>query len=404
MNQPLSRPSIEQVRIRNYRALRQVELRGLSRLTVLVGPNGSGKSTVLDALAFVSDAFRVGLHQAWKNRGCGRDLKTRGQNGPIEIGIAYRESAGGELITYRLQIDEENERPVVTDEKVTTKARRGGEPETVLHYVKGHGEVITRGPTSSTVHTILVGTDLLAVNVFGQFQDNPILAGLRRFILDWQRFELSIANLRGQAVGGPQERLNETGDNLANVILYLGRNDPDRLGFVFRVLAQRVPQVETVLAEEMTDGRLLLRIKDAPFQDPMLARFASDGTLKLLAFLILLHQSKPPALIGVEEPENYLHPRLMYPLAEAFRVATERSQLLVTTHSPYFLDAVRPEEVRVLYRDQHGYTQAQRAADLRGVREFMEHGGQLGDLWMEGQFNVGDPLTNSGMPRLAGGR
>jgi hypothetical protein len=58
----------------------------------------------------------------------------------------------------------------------------------------------------------------------------------------------------------------------------------------------------------------------------------------------------------------------------------------------------------VLYRDEHGFTQARRAADLFGVREFMQHGGQIGDLWMEGHFNVGDPLTNAGMPRLAAKR
>jgi predicted ATPase len=210
--------------------------------------------------------------------------------------------------------------------------------------------------------------------------------------------------MRGQLSGGPQARLNASGDNLASVILYLSRHDPERLDRAFRILAQRVPQVEKALAEEMTDGRLILRIKDSSFHDATFARFASDGTLKILALLLLFDQSKPPTLIGIEEPENYLHPRLMYPLAEDFRAATERSQLLVTTHSPYFLNALRPEEVRVLYRDENGYTQTQRAADIHGVREFMENGGVLGDLWMEGHFNVGDPLSNWGMPRLAAGR
>jgi predicted ATPase len=233
--------------------------------------------------------------------------------------------------------------------------------------------------------------------------DHPRVAALREFITDWHISYLSIPDTHGYPKTGPQGRLSKTGDNLANVIQYLSRHNPDVLAAIFDKLRRRVPRLENVRTEEMLDGHLLLRIKDAPFRDPILARFASDGTLKLLAYLVLLNTPSPPRFIGIEEPENYLHPRLMYSLAEEFRTACEQSQIMVTTHSPYFLNALRPEEVRVLYRDERGHTQAQRAADLHGVKQFMEHGGQLGDLWMEGHFNVGDPLSNSGMPRLASG-
>jgi predicted ATPase len=153
-----------------------------------------------------------------------------------------------------------------------------------------------------------------------------------------------------------------------------------------------------VLAESMPDGRLLLQIKDAPFSHPVLARFASDGTLKMLAYLVVLHDPAPPPFIGIEEPENFLHPRLLPELAEECRVTSARTQLLVTTHSPFFLNAMRPEEVRVLWRDDQGYTQARCVAELEGVREFVDSGALLGQLWMEGQLGVGDPLVNSGAP------
>ena len=81
------------------------------------------------------------------------------------------------------------------------------------------------------------------------------------------------------------------------------------------------------------------------------------------------------------------------------RNAADSSQLLVTTHSPFFLNALQPKEVWVLYRDEKGYTQARRAFDMRGVGEFMAHGAKLGHLWMEGHFEVGDPLVNAGAPR-----
>jgi predicted ATPase len=154
----------------------------------------------------------------------------------------------------------------------------------------------------------------------------------------------------------------------------------------------------------MPDGNLLLEIKDAPFDQPVLARFASDGTIKMLAYLLALYDPNPPRFIGIEEPENFLHPRLLPELAEECRGATARSQLLVTTHSPFFLDELRPDEVRVLYRDAQGHTQAVRVSDVKGVREFLEAGAKLGHLWMEGYFNAGDPLVNGGAPVKKGGR
>jgi predicted ATPase len=137
-----------------------------------------------------------------------------------------------------------------------------------------------------------------------------------------------------------------------------------------------------------------------------LARFASDGTLKMLAYLVMLYDPSPPPFIGIEEPENFLHPRLLPERAEECRAATAATQLLVTTHSPFFLNALRPQEVRVLWRDEQGYTQTRRAEDLPGVREFTEQGALLGHLWMEGQLGVGDPLVNQGAPTrpLKGGR
>ena len=148
----------------------------------------------------------------------------------------------------------------------------------------------------------------------------------------------------------------------------------------------------------MQDGRLLILIKEAPFRHPVLARFASDGTLKMLAYLVLLYGLEPPPFVGIEEPENFLHPRLLYGLAEECREASVRTQLLGTTHSPFFIDALRLNEVRVLWRDENGHTRTRRIKDVPGVPEFVEAGAQLGNLWMEGQFRVGDPLTDQGAP------
>jgi predicted ATPase len=207
---------------------------------------------------------------------------------------------------------------------------------------------------------------------------------------------LSADNTRGVPEAGPQERLSSSGDNLPNVIQYLKEQHEDRLRSILTTLTKRVPRLEKVDAEVMPDGRLLLQVKDAPFDRPVMAKFASDGTLKMLAYLTLLYDPDPPQLIGIEEPENQLHPRLLPELAEECRNAAASAQLMVTTHSPFFLNAVRPQEAWVLFRNVDGFTEARRASEMRGIKEFMEEGALLGNLWMEGHFEVGDPLTNSG--------
>ena len=400
-------PRIEYLKVRNFRALRNVEITKLTPMTVLLGPNGSGKSTVFDVFAFLAECFESGLRRAWDRRGRAKELRTRDAEDAVTIEIKYRERPKTPLITYHLSIDESDGAPVVVRESLSWKRKSSGAPFRFLEYHRGQGQATSgEAPDAEDerIETPLKSPDLLAVNALGQFQDHPRVAALRDFIIGWHVSYLSADSARGQPEAGPQERLTQTGDNLANVIQYLSERHPERLGRIFQTLRRRVPRIERVLAEAMPDGRLLLQIKDAPFSRPILARFASDGTLKMLAYLALLHDPEPPPFIGIEEPENFLHPRLLYELAEECGAACERTQLLVTTHSPFFLNALKPEQVRVLWRDEKGHTQARRVADLDGVPDFMEAGALLGDLWMEGYFGVGDPLTRHGGPVPGGER
>ncbi len=391
---------IEYLRVENYRALRNVEFKNLTPLTVLLGPNGSGKSTVFDVFAFLSECFESGLRRAWDRRGRAKELKTRGSEGPLVIEIKYREP-GYPLITYHLAVDERAGSPVVVEEWLRWKRKSHGQPFRFLDYREGIGRAASGelpDEEDKRVETSLKSPDLIAVNALGQFAEHPRVAALRDFITGWYTSYFSVEDTRGQPEAGPQDRLSRTGDNLANVIQHLGEQYPQRLEQIFRVLRERVPRVERVLAEAMPDGRLLLQIKDAPFDHPILARFASDGTLKMLTYLVLLYDPTPPPFIGIEEPENFLHPRLLPELAEECRAASERGQLLVTSHSPFFVNALRPDEVRILFRDIEGYTQVTRASDIRGVPQFMSAGAQLGHLWSEGRFGLADPLVNQGAP------
>jgi predicted ATPase len=395
-------PRIESLRVENYRALRKVELDRLTPMTVLLGPNGSGKSTVFDVFNFLSECFQFGLRHAWDRRGRGKELKTRGADGPLVFDLKYRESPGTPVITYHLAIDEGARGPEVIEEFLQWKRGSHGRPFRFLEFARGEGSAISGempDEDDTRVPQKLRSPDLIAVSTLGQFSDHPRVAALREFITDWYVSYLSIDSTRTQPEAGPQERLSKGGENLPNVVQYLKERHPDRLEQIFSVLRERIPRLERVEAEPMPDGRLLLQIKDAPFEQPVLSKFASDGTMKMLSYLTVLYDPEPPRFIGIEEPENFLHPRLLPELAEECRAASEHSQLLITSHSPFLLNAMRPEEVRVLYRDEQGFTQALRACDIEGIPEFMRAGASLGYLWMEGHFGVGDPLVNQGAPR-----
>ena len=317
--------------------------------------------------------LQYGLRKAWGRRNRLRELRTRGATGPIEIEIKYRESPKSTPITYHLSLDENERGPVVTAEWLQWRRSQTGKPFQFLDFQHGAGQVIsgdTPDQGGERIQESLAGPDVLAVNALGQLNKHPRVVALRAFITGWYLSYLAVDSTRHTAEGGPQERLSEKGDNLANVVQYLAEQHPQRLTAIENALAQRVPRLRSVGAAPMPDGRLLLTVRDAPFEQPILAKFASDGTLKMLAYLTLLYDPAPPP------------------------------QLMISSHSPFLVNALRPAQVWILYRDANGYTQATRADHLAGVQEFVEASALLGDLWMEGHFGVGNPAQPDAQPRL----
>jgi len=390
---------VEQVRIGNFRALQSVEFKAMTPLTALLGANGSGKSTFFDVFAFLSDCFSEGLRRAVDKRGKFSDLRSRDQTGPITFEIGYR--AGGwiegkrpPLIRYHLAIDEVDGRPVVAAEWMHWKRGSRGKPRRFLDYRLGKGSVISGDwpeADDSVSDLPLAKPDLLAVSALGQLASNPQVTSLRDFIIGWHLSYLSTGDMRVVPESGPHEHLSRSGHNLANVVQFLAEQYPQLLDRVFATLRRRIPKLETVQPLSLPTGHLLLTVKDAPFAEGVQARYVSDGTLKMLAYLIQLNDPAPPPFLGIEEPENFLHPKLLRELAEECEVATRRMQMVVTTHSPFFIDALDPAQVWALRRNARGYTEAIRASQMAGVPEQIAAGASLGQLWIEGFFEAGNP-------------
>ncbi|WP_343746999.1 AAA family ATPase [Chitinophaga sp.] len=395
-------PRITYLKVKNYRVLENFELKDIKPLTVFLGPNGSGKSTIFDVFAFLSECFSIGLRKAWDKRGRFKELRTRGKSGPIEFIIKYRENLKSPLITYLLNINENDQGPFVEKEILTWNRHLGkvqSRPFKFLDFANGEGSVVSGDMPDNEATRVsekLSSKELLAVNTLGQFASHPRVTALRTFITGWYLSYLSADNTKGNPEVGPQERLSLSGDNLPNVIQYLSEQHGERLDKILKILADRIPKLESVEAKSLENGMLLLKIKDAPFDQPILSKYASDGTLKMLAYLTLLYDPNPPALIGIEEPENQLHPRLLPELAEECKNASASAQMMITSHSPFFVNVLNPEELWVMYRNEKGYTQARRSDEMPTISDLVASGNLLGNLWAEGHFDVGDPLINEG--------
>lgn len=407
-------PRLTSLRIRNYRALRDVEFRDLTPLTVLIGANGSGKSTVLDALAFLGECMQGGLENAVKKRqGIGRIQTANSGFGGLAFQLVIQTTGVENRLDYCLKLEEKNDRPLISSEWLTYKPNYGDlSPKGIFSLSEGRSQ--EEGFNAYEVPFVDVEPELPVVGAFYHSPVNEsIIGSIQRYQVGIKKaraliFELTKAAGKSRhiyftdehAEGFPdaveQSQLSPTGDNLPNVLFYLKKKHPELLEELLAELRRRVPRLESITAEETIDKRLVLRLKDEAFAEPIPARFASDGTLRLLAYLVLLNEPEPAGLLGVEEPEAEIHPSLHGRLAEDFIRASARTQIFVATHSPQFLDALEPEQVWVLDRTPDGYTRATRAADIYNVKQRMDNGASLGALWLEGRLNPDIPRPPTG--------
>ncbi len=391
---------IETIRVRNYKAFADLELKHLPELGVFIGANGTGKTTLFDVFGFLRDALRNNVKQALDKRGGWSEVVTRGSEGPISIELQFRLKIAGRerLVTYLLEIVEAKGRPVIAKEVLRYKRGRYGSPYRFLDFAYGEGYAIRNEEDFSKPdeelereQQSLQSPDILAIKGLGQFERFKAATAFRTFIESWQVLDFHISDARLVRDAGYAEHLSATGDNLPLVAQYLHEEHPEVFARVLARMSQRIPGVEDVVAEKTIDGRIVLRFRDGAFADPFIARFVSDGTIKMFAYLLLLHDPRPHPLLCIEEPENQLYPGLLPELLEEFREYAQRGgQVFVTTHSPDLLNAATPEEVFWLAK-RDGLTHVRRASDQADIVRFAAGGDQLGALWKQRYFVGAEP-------------
>jgi len=383
---------IEGMEIRNYRVFKRATLANLPSLAVLVGENGAGKTSLFDVFSFLKDALAQNVAKAVGKRGGFKELVSRGTDGPISIALKFRET-GGRLATYELSVASDRGKVIVDREVLKFRRGQRGKPWHFVDFSRGKGTAITnesvygeRGAKEKRKDHELDDPTVLAIKGLGQFKEFRVVAEFRNLIENWHVSDFHIADARPSAEEGIAEHLSTHGDNVAQVAQFLSEQHPDRFAKILEAMTRRIPGIKKVEAKTTEDGRLVLRFQEGAFRDPFIARYVSDGTIKMFAYLVLLHDPNPFPLLAVEEPENHLYPELLQELAEEFRDCARRGgQVFVSTHSPEFLNGLRLDEIYWLAK-KDGFTTIHRCADSEVLRRLVGEGDSPGALWRQGVF------------------
>ena len=420
---------IEGFRVKNFKSLKDVTVgrlwyqpqgAPLTPMTAVIGKNGVGKSALFDAFGFLADALKSGVEEACDARGHGgfERLRTQGETGRIVFQVDYREHPHIRPITYELTIDaNESGRPYVASELMLERME-SNRPRFFLILKKGRAaawqgrqtglegvdisELAKRGvhvfeliKSGKGGEKLEESTDLeiieledrrkLGITTLGALKQHPRIVAFRRFIEGWYLSYFTPDAARGLPLAGPQRHLNVHGDNLGNVVQFMEREHPKQFQAILREIAKRIPGIDKIATERTADGRLLLKFNDKGFQNPFYAQQMSDGTLKVFAYLLLLNDPTPPPFLCIEEPENGLYHKLLETLAHEFREHANRrdngSQVFITTHQPYLVDALDPKEVWILEKGADGFSTIRRASDDPVVNNMVAEGLPLGGLW-----------------------
>lgn len=387
---------IVSIKIKNYRLFESLEITDIPAFCVIIGANGTGKSTLFDIFGFLRDALKNNIRQALQIRGGFNEVITRGKSDEdIEIELQFRMQIleTQRLVTYRLIIGQENNRPVIKREVLRYKRSEYGSPYHFLDFKNGKGYAISNEEDFNRAdeeldreEQALESQDILAIKGLGQFQRFKAASAFRSLIENWHVSDFYINDARGSKEALYAEHLSPTGDNIAVVAQYIYESHPDIFEAILDKMRERVPGISKVEAKKTEDGRLILRFQDQAFKDPFIDRYVSDGTMKMFAYLILLFDPKPHPLLCVEEPENQLYHSLLSELAEEFASYAHRGgQVFVSTHSPDFLNAVPLSSIFWLRKEQ-GVTQIFRASDSPVLINLVKEGDLPGYLWNHNWF------------------
>ncbi|HLB12567.1 MAG TPA: AAA family ATPase [Dehalococcoidia bacterium] len=381
---------IEKLKVKNYKSLEDVEI-PLRPLTVFVGPNNSGKSNVFDCLEFVRDlalmgSQAVGIRGGFQYLIWGGDLRRAIEielQGTVEDGegrnrrFRYEVGAAGVLgspAAYLLT----REKFALYEDAVEWKLLERSDSRTIAWNEQDPSQQLLSWSG---------GEPRLGISSFKGSPDprNHTLASFAAAVGDWGFYRLVPTQMGSPGPARREAYLAESGENLASVLISIQSEGRKVFGELEAYLNAAVPEIEEFLMGFTEDSRAFFRWRErglpADFNVP--SWNSSDGTRQILALLALRFASKTRPLLCVEEPENFIHPGLMELVADLLKSMSSKTQVLLTTHSPYLLNQLLPEDLLIVEK-KGGRTQV-RGLKEKKIREALKVLG-LGELWYAGDI------------------
>ena len=359
----------------HYRSLRRQEIH-LNDFNLFIGANASGKSTVLDALRFLSEAVRMRdvqepvftrggvLHLSWKGEEAHRiELRIQLEDTDRKFEWMLRLERNG----YNFDVDEylEELRPNLPPQRLLSAEKGQG-----WWWSGDQGQVaLKQAPTSCALSAAAADAYFPAREV-------------AEFIGRWGFFDPSPFLLRRDWSGLDSSRFDHYGRNLGTTLHMLRSSSPTTLQHIVEITRSIVGVPSEVQPRESED-RFYFVQREPGLQFPVHQMGVSSGTLRILALITALHAETGSNLIGIEEPENYIHPTALAAFLNHLRDVRDRIQFMVTTHSPLLLDLLdEPEAVRVVQRDSQQGTIVADPDNPEGVRKALEASGfSLGEFY-----------------------
>ncbi len=373
---------LKSVHIENYLSLRDVAL-PLKPLTVLVGPNASGKSNVLGALNLLNLMM---IHEKLPSDKFIQESLWAGAGEGSHIAFQLQAEVEETSTVYQLELKTEVGSPSV-DERLLVKDVE------VISIQSGEGVVQDEDGKNETKYR----SNKLALKSAGDYGNKPVTSALTKFIKGWEFYNFRPESIRNYLMEfspvikelSESPQLDRYGVSLSELLSYWHKNIPERFDSVSESLAA---STNLRIDQCAIDGDNQLCLLEG-YEKPIPLEKASDGTLRLVAYYILLNEPELPSLIAIEEPERNLHPGALTDITNVLEQIAERTQVIITTHSSQLLDAFNPENlsdslgVLLLHnRPGHG-TEVINLEDIRGDRAAL-------DGWIT-DFGIGSALFDS---------
>ena len=368
--------------VKRYRSLldQSIDLNG--DINLFIGANASGKSYILDVLRFLHEGVREGdfrvpvnsrggiVHLAWKGEPAQQ----------IELALILDDD--GKRYEWSIRLVKEDGPDFHVVERVE-ESHPGKPPSIVLEAEKGAGwwwsgeegrTVLKQSPTTCA---------LAAASADASFPARGIAECVER----WGFFDPSPFLLRRDWAGLDSAKFDPYGRNLAETLYRIERSSPDVFERIVKATRSVVGLPSKIETRESED-RFYFVQHEPGLQYPVHQMGISSGTLRMLALMTALYKEPEPNLIGIEEPENYVHPTAISSFVEHLKDARERAQFMVTTHSPLLLDCLGdPESIFVVRRDESQGTVVEKEENADGVRDALDASGfGLGEFYQTKGF------------------